>query len=244
MATNLSKQKRSWLGFESLETRALLSAGSLKVPIGTADLAPAASLWITAKISPKSNPDGNGVVSTPRVTIVGQTAPGAQVRLTQTSKGKIRRITKANAQGNYLFTAALSKGTASFEVQCSNKAGETATTALKVTRGDVLIAWNVTTLNAIRTGASNPPMAARNLAMVQLAVYDAVNSIDPQSIPYGGIQVRAPRDASMVAAVVGAADEVLTALYPHQAATLDATLKESLAMVPNNLARTYFYCLA
>ena len=47
-------------------------------------------------------------------------------------------------------------------------------------------------------------MAARNLAMVQLAVYDAVNSIDPRSVPYDGIQVRAPRGTSMVAAVAGA----------------------------------------
>ena len=239
MAANLAKRKRSWFRVESLETRALLSAGAPKVPIGIAAPAPAAPLSITAEISPKSDPDGNGVVLTPRVTIVGRTAPGAQVRLTQASGGKSRRITKANPQGNYQFTIALSKGTASFQVQCSDKAGQTATTDVKVTCGDVLIAWNVATLNAIRAGNSNPPMAARNLAMVQLAVYDAVNSIDPRSEPYDGIQVRAPLGTSVVAAVAGAADEVLTALYPKQSATFAATLKESLAMVPGKLAQTY-----
>ena len=75
-------------------------------------------------------------------------------------------------------------------------------------------------------------MAARNLAMVQLAVFDAVNSIDPRYEPYGGIQVRATRGASMVAAVAGAADEVLRALYPDQAATFDATLAETLGHGP------------
>ena len=43
----------------------------------------------------------------------------------------------------------------------------------------------------------------------------------------------------MVAAVAGAADEVLTALYPKQSATFAATLEESLAMVPGEPARTY-----
>ena len=39
--------------------------------------------------------------------------------------------------------------------------------------------------------------------MVQLAVYDAINSIDPRYQSYAGIQVKAGRDASEVAAVAG-----------------------------------------
>src|SRR5208283_473688 len=110
MAANLAQRKRSRFRVESLETRALLSVGALKVPIGIAAPAPTEPLSITAEISPKSDPRGNGVVLTPRVTIVGRTAPGAEVRLTQASGGKIRRITKADAQGDYHFTIALSKG--------------------------------------------------------------------------------------------------------------------------------------
>ena len=76
MAANLAKRKRSWFRVESLETRALLSAGAPKVPIGVpAPALPAIRCSITAEISPKSDPDGNGVVLTPRVTIVGRTAP-------------------------------------------------------------------------------------------------------------------------------------------------------------------------
>jgi hypothetical protein len=120
---------------------------------------------------------------------------------------------------------------------CIDKVGQMATTDLTATRGDVLIDWNTTALDAVRTGQTNPPRAARNLAMVQLAVYDAVNSIDPRYQSYAGIQVKAGRDASEVAAVAGAADEVLRALYPNQAATFDATLAESLATVPSRSAR-------
>src|SRR5512147_2224962 len=56
MAANLSKQERTWLQVESLETRALLSAVGPRVPIGVADPSLAASLLITAEISPKSDP--------------------------------------------------------------------------------------------------------------------------------------------------------------------------------------------
>ena len=51
------------------------------------------------------------------------------------------------------------------------------------TRCDALIAWNTAALDAVRAAGTNPPVAARNLAMVQLAVYDAVNSIDRRHEP-------------------------------------------------------------
>lgn len=72
------KRKQHRLGIELLETRALLSGSSLKLPIVVADVAPATPLMITAELAPKSDPDGNGVVLRSMVIITGQTVPGAQ----------------------------------------------------------------------------------------------------------------------------------------------------------------------
>lgn len=233
-----AKRKQHRLGIELLETRALLSGSSLKLPIVVADVAPATPLTITAELAPKSDPDGNGVVLRSMVIITGQTVPGARVRLEQTVGGKLHETTKANAQGKYHFRVRLPVGRATFQVESTDKAGQTTTTDLTAAKGDAIIDWNTSALNAVRAGKTNPPLAARNLAMVQLAVYDAVNSLDPLYQPYGGIRVRARRGASMVAAAAGAADEVLSALYPKQVATFDATLAESLATVPCRAARS------
>src|SRR5437763_674719 len=42
---------------------------------------------------------------------------------------------------------------------------------------DVVLRWNETALNAIRAEGTPPPLAARNLAIVHAAIYDAVNAI-------------------------------------------------------------------
>src|SRR5687767_1038232 len=42
---------------------------------------------------------------------------------------------------------------------------------------DVVLQWNEVALQAIRADKTPPPLAARNLAIVHLAIYDAVNSI-------------------------------------------------------------------
>ena len=60
-------------------------------------------LALTAGLDPSSNPDGNGVVTSPNVTISGQTAPGATVKLDQGDTGTFTQTTTADAQGNYQF---------------------------------------------------------------------------------------------------------------------------------------------
>jgi hypothetical protein len=222
---------------ESLESRVLLSGGRPKSPFVKAAIASSVPLTVTAEIAPKSDPDSNCVVLRPAVTIVGQTEPGARVRLEQAAGGKLLGTAKPNAQGQYRFTVNLSVGEAAFHVVSTDNAGHIATADLTVARGDVLIDWNATALNAVRAGKSNPPLAARNLAMVQLAIFDAINSIEPRYLPYAGVQVKAPRGASEVAAVAAAADEVLRSLYPSEGALFDAALAESFATVPSRLAR-------
>jgi hypothetical protein len=97
---------------------------------------------------------------------------------------------------------------------------------------DVVLRWNETTIKAIRTGRTPPPVAARNLAIVHAVVYDAVNAVHRTHQPYR-VEVVAPPGTSPVASAAIAAHRVLVALYPGQVELFDTTLDESLAIVPD-----------
>lgn len=94
---------------------------------------------------------------------------------------------------------------------------------------DVIIEWNRILNTAIATPGANPPtvFVTRPAAMVQIAVFDALNSIDPQYAPYV-TAVNAPQGASSQAAAAQAAHDVLVALMPSQTAVFDAALAASL----------------
>src|SRR5579859_1413309 len=49
---------------------------------------------------------------------------------------------------------------------------------------DVVLVWNEVVLRAIKADRTPPPMAARNLAIVHAAIYDAVNAIDGRRRAY------------------------------------------------------------
>ena len=99
------------------------------------------------------------------------------------------------------------------------------------TRADVVTEWNTLALDAIRNESTSPPLAARNLAILHAAIYDAVNALDRAHEPYF-MSLPAPPGASMEAAAVGAAYECLSDLYPSQTAAFDAALHQFLARTP------------
>ncbi|HKB02718.1 MAG TPA: hypothetical protein VKD90_10890 [Gemmataceae bacterium] len=80
-----------------------------------------------------------------------------------------------------------------------------------------------------------PTGASRAFAMVQGAVFDAVNAITPTYTPYLLTQTFAPT-ASKRAAVAVAAHDTLVSLFPGQAAAIDNVLRVYLATVPNGFA--------
>ena len=99
-------------------------------------------------------------------------------------------------------------------------------------RADVVLNWN-----AIATSlpAPNGFEGARRLAIVQLAVFEAVNSITGEYEPYLGTVVPSA-GASPDAAAVQAAYDVLKAFYSSNT-TLDALLASSLALIPDGPAK-------
>ena len=101
---------------------------------------------------------------------------------------------------------------------------------------DVVLQWNEVTLQAIREDRSPPPLAARNLAIVHLAIFDAVNSIYGTHQPYL-VEARAAPWTTPEAAVTGAAYHALVGLYPKQKRNLDRTLLDALRDVPEGPGR-------
>ncbi|MBL9143387.1 MAG: PEP-CTERM sorting domain-containing protein [Verrucomicrobiaceae bacterium] len=80
-------------------------------------------------------------------------------------------------------------------------------------KAGIVLDWNNQALNAIQSSSTNTPMASRNLAMLQVAIYDAVNAIDGGHSSYR-ISGTAPTGASADAAAAAAANTILGALYP------------------------------
>ena len=98
---------------------------------------------------------------------------------------------------------------------------------------DAVIDWNVNATTAIVTVAKQPPASAvLSYAMVQGAVYDAVNAIDGRHQPYL-VAPASDGSESKAAAAASAAHDVLVGLFPAQAATLDTQLAASLAAIPD-----------
>jgi membrane-associated phospholipid phosphatase len=98
------------------------------------------------------------------------------------------------------------------------------------TGGNAVINWNRILLTTLATAAVPAPPGTRLGAIVQAAVFDAVNGIEPQ---YTSIHVApaAPRGASRDAAAAGAAHTGLVAMFPLQKGNLDADLAASIAAI-------------
>jgi hypothetical protein len=99
-------------------------------------------------------------------------------------------------------------------------------------RADTVSDWNDAASTAIVGVAKQPPpVAVMSFAMVQGAVYDAVDAIDGRYRPYL-VAPAARRTDSEDAAAATAAFRVLTGLFPDQQATLQARYDASLAAIP------------
>src|SRR5262249_46001714 len=105
-------------------------------------------------------------------------------------------------------------------------------------RADVVMDWNAHAARAIVTiGGQVPPRALIRLAMVHLAIFDAVNAIEGAPFESYASVPDVNRPASADAAVAAAAHAVLVALFPGQVADLDAKYAASLAALPDDVAR-------
>jgi hypothetical protein len=79
-------------------------------------------------------------------------------------------------------------------------------------------------------------MQARSMAIVHIAMFEALNSITPRYTPY---RARLPVEpgTSPDAAAAAAAHHALSKLFPDQAKDFDAALQAALAKVPEGAAK-------
>jgi hypothetical protein len=109
--------------------------------------------------------------------------------------------------------------------------------APSMAHADAVTDWNVIASNSIvGTAAQPPPVGALSFAIVQGAVYDAVNSIDQEAYqPYLAAVPANPWD-SKEAAVAAAAHDTLAWMFPAQAGPLQTAYDNYLAALPDSPA--------
>src|SRR5439155_8624084 len=98
-------------------------------------------------------------------------------------------------------------------------------------RADVVTDWNAMLSTALRASGIAGGAQTRPAAIVQTAVFDAVNGIARTYDPYY-VAEWAPGGARQEAAAAQAAYTALVALFPAQKPAFDAQLEASLAAIP------------
>ena len=112
-------------------------------------------------------------------------------------------------------------------------------TALPQTaRADKVTDWNEigaqVVLNTGRAGA----IGTVDLAYMHIAIYDAVNAIEPGYSVFAVTPSNVPAGASADAATVEAAYRVLIAIFPAQAAYINGQYAISIATIPDSQSKT------
>ena len=103
-------------------------------------------------------------------------------------------------------------------------------------QADVITDWNVRTDALITEARIGTPPAIRLTAIVQTAAYDAVNAIT-QRDPAAVLPGRAPKGASIEAAVAAAHRTALLKFLPAQQAAIDAAYQAALAPIADAAAK-------
>lgn len=104
-------------------------------------------------------------------------------------------------------------------------------------RANMIFDWNS---QADAIVAENPipnVRHARGLSMMHVAMFEAVNAVEPRYAPYR-LKLTADRGTSKEAAAAAAGHEVLVSLYPGQKQKLDAVLNAALSGIAEGEAKT------
>jgi hypothetical protein len=109
-------------------------------------------------------------------------------------------------------------------------------------RADAVLDWNEVALDQVVATGLSPPEGARALAMVHVAMFDAINAIDRRyasfafSTPAG--EDSSPDAAAADAAAAAAAYTVLTQIFPERRELIAKAYTSALARVPDDKRKT------
>jgi hypothetical protein len=104
-------------------------------------------------------------------------------------------------------------------------------------RADAIIDWNAKAEAIAIEKRMLPPPNARMMALLHIAMFEAVNAIDRRYAPYA-IKLEANRSGSRELAAAAAAHKVLVTLHPDQRISLDTALAATVSSVPDGEAKT------
>ena len=96
-------------------------------------------------------------------------------------------------------------------------------------RADVISDWNQTACEVVAKVGPGAP-GHRMIAVAQVAVFGAVNAIDPLYVPYMP-RIEAPPGASIAAAVAAANRAVLLALMPGEKSNIEAAYETAMKKI-------------
>jgi hypothetical protein len=102
---------------------------------------------------------------------------------------------------------------------------------------DVVTDWNIAAADITVAAGMGTPPTNRTLAMVQTAVYEAVNAVTKR-YPPDRVTLNAAPDASVSAAVAAANRAMLSRLVPAQQAMIDKAYGSALAAIADGPAKT------
>jgi hypothetical protein len=97
---------------------------------------------------------------------------------------------------------------------------------------DAVTDWNQTAVNVVYAAGMTADLQSRTMAMMHIAVFEALNSIAPRYAPYRA-RLQVEPGSAPDAAVASASHDVLLKLLPTQAKDIDAALQAALAKVPD-----------
>ena len=95
---------------------------------------------------------------------------------------------------------------------------------------DAVLDWNEHGVAAVLAARQSPPDGARSMAMMHVAMFDAVNAIEKRYASYGQ-ELSAPAGASAEAAAAAAARAVLLGLFPEQRDALEKAYAASMQKI-------------
>jgi hypothetical protein len=102
---------------------------------------------------------------------------------------------------------------------------------------DVVTDWNHHTIEALKAAGTIGNPWSRSMAMVHVAMSDAVNSVQPKYTRYVTTAPLAPK-ASAEAAAVSAARHILIQVVPAQKSKIDEAYADSLSKIADGAAKT------
>jgi hypothetical protein len=176
-------------------------------------------LWL----STDGNVDQNDVLLTTKVSRINLAAGESTNVLL-----KYKNLTSAVAPGSYRLIAEIDTNNKILE---GNEKNNLTSQLVSAPGTDIVIDWNAAALNAIQAegeaGRGIPPTTgSRLLALMSTAIYDTVNAFLQTHNAYA-VDLVAPTNASLEAAVAGAAHQILKTLIPKQAHLLNQQLAYS-----------------